>query len=110
MSISERFSTHEVENQVPPLGASNLFVTDRALREAVAREGGGWAEAALVGFGGVAGGEMMELGIAANRHKPALQAFDATGHRVDEIEFHPAYHRLMQLGTQHGVHAFAWRH
>ncbi|MGH8795527.1 MAG: isovaleryl-CoA dehydrogenase [Caldimonas sp.] len=110
MSISERFTTHRVENQVAPLGPCNLFETDLALRDAVQREGAGWADADLAAFGAVAGDEMMELGFVANEHAPALRAFDRNGTRIDEVEFHPAYHRLMQLGMQHGVHAYAWRH
>jgi putative acyl-CoA dehydrogenase len=110
MSIAERFITHRVENQVPVLGPYNAYLSDIALRAAVQREGGGWADAALADFGAVAGGEMMELGFAANENKPRLRAFDRTGERIDEVEFHPSYHRLMQLGMQHGVHAFAWRH
>ncbi|HEX2542638.1 MAG TPA: isovaleryl-CoA dehydrogenase [Caldimonas sp.] len=109
MSIAERFITHRVENQVPALGAYNAYLSDRALREAVGREGGGWADELLARFGTVAGGEMMELGFAANENKPRLRAFERTGERIDEVDYHPAYHRLMQLGMQHGVHAFAWR-
>jgi putative acyl-CoA dehydrogenase len=52
----------------------------------------------------------MELGYTANENKPKLRAFDRYGHRIDEVEFHPSYHRVMQLGMQYGVHAFAWRH
>ena len=110
MSISERFSTHEVENQVPALGPYNAFSTDVALRAAVRREGAGWAEEPLADFGAVVGGEMMELGFAANVNKPTLKAFDRSGQRLDEVDFHPAYHRLMELGMRHGVHAFAWQH
>ena len=110
MSTADRFITHWVENQVPVLGPCNAWLTDSALSEAVRREGGGWAEAALADFGAVAGGEMMELGFAANENRPRLRAFDRNGERIDEVDFHPSYHRLMQLGMQHGVHAFAWRH
>ncbi len=109
MSITERFITHEVENQALPLGDYNAWLSDAALREAVDREGGGWADAHLSAFGAVAGGELMALGYTANENKPKLRAFDRYGHRLDEIEFHPAYHRVMQLGMQYGVHAFAWR-
>src|SRR3546814_4426766 len=52
---------------------------------------------------------MVALGYAANENKPKLKTYDRYGHRIDEVEFHPAYHRVMQLGMQYGVHAFAWR-
>ncbi|HSW14061.1 MAG TPA: isovaleryl-CoA dehydrogenase [Solimonas sp.] len=109
MSVAERFVTHAVENQAQPLGRYNAWLSDTALREAVQREGGGWAEAHLAEFGAVAGGELMEQGYLANENKPKLRSFDRYGHRIDEVEFHPAYHRVMQLGMQYGVHAFAWR-
>lgn len=109
MSIAERFVTHHVENQVPALAPYDAYLSDAALREAVQREGGGWAEPQLAAFGTVVGGEMMELGFAANENKPRLHAFDRNGERIDEVDYHPSYHRLMQLGMEHGVHAFAWR-
>jgi putative acyl-CoA dehydrogenase len=109
MSFAERFQTHQVVNQAPPLENYNSYLSDPALREAVAREGGAWADAHLREFGAVAGGEMIALGYAANENKPKLKAYDRYGHRIDEVEFHPAYHRVMQLGMQYGVHAFAWR-
>ncbi len=109
MSPESPFFTHEVENQAPPLGDYDAWGTDTVLREGVVREGGGWAEAHLAAFGAVAGGELMRQGYVANENKPKLRAFDRYGHRLDEIEFHPAYHRVMQLGMQYGVHAFAWR-
>ncbi|HEX4894721.1 MAG TPA: isovaleryl-CoA dehydrogenase [Solimonas sp.] len=110
MSHAERFVTHAVDNQARPLGAYNAWTSDRALREAVQREGGGWAEADLAAFGAVAGGELMDLGYTANENKPKLRSFDRYGHRIDEVEFHPAYHRVMQLAMAHGVHAYAWQH
>lgn len=109
MNQSERFITHAVENQVQPLGRYNAYASDRALCEAVAREGGAWGEAHLTQFGEVAGGEMMALGYTANENKPKLKSFDRYGHRIDEVEFHPAYHRVMELAMQAGVHAYAWR-
>jgi putative acyl-CoA dehydrogenase len=104
-----RFQTHTVENQSPPLAPYDLWRSDVVLREAVAREGGGWADAQLAAYGPVAGGELMELGFAANEHRPKLKAFDRYGHRIDEVEFHPAWHRIMQLNMAHAVHAFGWR-
>jgi putative acyl-CoA dehydrogenase len=108
-SQADRFVTHTVENQVPPLAPYNLWTSDTALREAVQREGGGWAEPALSAYGVVAGGELMELGFAANENKPRLKLFDRYGHRLDEVEFHPAWHRIMQINMAHAVHAFGWR-
>jgi putative acyl-CoA dehydrogenase len=108
MSIAERFRTHEVENQPAPLEPYDAYATDVPLREALQREGGGWAEDAVAAYGPIAGGELMALGVLANENRPRLRSFDRYGHRVDEVEFHPAYHRIMELGVRHGVASFAW--
>ncbi|MBL8519626.1 MAG: isovaleryl-CoA dehydrogenase [Betaproteobacteria bacterium] len=108
--MTDRFATHEVTNQPPAFAAVNFYATDRALQEGVAHFGGAWAEDALHTYGALAGGEMMALGIAANENKPRFKPFDRQGHRIDQVEFHPAYHRLMALGVEHGVSNFTWRH
>jgi putative acyl-CoA dehydrogenase len=107
--MSERFLTHQVENQPPPLLPYDAFGSDVPLREALAREGGDWAQAQIQVYGLLVGGEMMALGTQANENKPKFKPVDRYGHRVDEVEFHPAYHRLMELGVTHGVSGFAWR-
>ncbi|MDB5988266.1 MAG: Acyl-CoA dehydrogenase [Nevskia sp.] len=109
-SIAARFSTHQVDNQAPPLAPYDAWATDLPLREAVQREGGGWAEADIAAYGTIVGGELMQLGFTANENKPKFKPFDRYGNRIDEVEFHPAYHRIMQLGIQHGVPNYAWRH
>ena len=104
-----RRATHEVTNQPPPLVDVNLYETDPALREALHREGAGWAEAKLHALGTAVGRERtIELGAAANRHPPELRSFDRFGHRIDEVEFHPAYHEMMALGIEHEVHSIGW--
>jgi putative acyl-CoA dehydrogenase len=109
VSVAERFQTHAVENQPPPLAPYDAYATDVPLREALVREGGGWAEDDVAAYGPIAGGELMALGTLANENRPRLRAFDRYGHRLDEVEFHPAYHRIMELGVRHGVAGFAWR-
>lgn len=102
--------THKVENQPPPLQDYNLYLQDQALREAVVREGAGWAENDLNAFGILTGSrEMIELGFQANENKPVLYTHDNYGHRIDEVRFHPAYHRLMQISFENGLHASHWR-
>lgn len=110
MNTADRFRTHTVENQPPPLAPYDAWATDLPLREAIRREGGGWAEDRLAAFGPVAGGELMELGVLANENKPRFVPFDRYGHRIDSVQFHPAYHAIMALGIRHGVPSFAWRH
>jgi putative acyl-CoA dehydrogenase len=101
--------THDVLNQPPPLEDYDLFASDRALVEAVEREGGGWAAAELSALGRRLGsGETIALGFAANRYPPELKTFDRYGHRRDEVVFHPAWHRLMALAVEAGLHAAPW--
>ena len=101
--------THDVINQPPVLVDYDLFETDTALKEAVHREGGAWAESKLREFGDILGSEhVLRLGDLANRFPPELRLFDRYGHRIDEVEFHPAYHELMEIGTKHGVSSVAW--
>jgi putative acyl-CoA dehydrogenase len=109
MSHAERFITHTVENQAPPLAPYDAYTTDVAVRDALRREGGGWAEKEIAAFGPIAGGELMQLGFAANENKPKFKPFDRYGNRIDEVEFHPAWHRIMEIGIAHGVPSFAWR-
>ncbi|HEX5973398.1 MAG TPA: isovaleryl-CoA dehydrogenase [Gemmatimonadaceae bacterium] len=104
------FQTHVVENQPPPLEPYDAYATDLPLQEALAREGGGWAEEQVAAYGVIAGGELMALGAVANAHPPELHTYDRFGNRVDDVEFHPSYHRIMQLGVEHGVASFGWRH
>jgi putative acyl-CoA dehydrogenase len=104
-----RFATHEVTNQPPPLAGYNLYLTDRALVEAVAREGAGWAHGGLADLGARLGrAETLALGDLANRHPPELRLVDRHGRRRDEVEFHPAWHELMALGVAEGLHAAPW--
>ena len=101
--------THEVANQPPPFEDVDLFASDRALVDGVARAGGGHHAARLGELGRRAGsGEVIEWGVDANRHPPVLDTHDRWGRRIDEVRFHPAYHRLMALGVETGVASVAW--
>src|SRR4051812_2886634 len=98
-----------VLNQPPPLCGYDLYSENRPLVEAVRREGGAFAEDRLAAFGKVAGGAPLEWGRLANEHPPILRTHDRYGHRVDEVEFHPAWHWLMDLSVRSGIHALPWR-
>lgn len=103
------FQTHDVTNMAPPLTNYNLFESDRALVEAVAREGGGGAAQELVAFGELLGREeTIELGFLANRNPPVCHTHDRVGRRRDEVEYHPAWHALLGLSVEHGLHASPW--
>ena len=103
------FDTHEVFNQAPPFGDVNLLRCDPALREAVAREGAGWAADELDALGAHLGrAEVLDLARVANANGPRLVNFDRSGRRIDEVEFHPAWHELMALLIGAGAHSAPW--
>src|SRR5438105_971367 len=93
----DRFVTHQVENQPPPLNPYDAWATDLPLQQALKREGAAWAFEQIAKQGPIAGGEAQALATQANENKPRLKLFDRYGNRTDEVEFHPAYHQLMEL-------------
>jgi len=102
--------THEVFNQPPPFQDYNLFASDQALNETVQREGCRDMDS-LFRFGAAIGtAEIIDLGRQANTWTPVLHSFDRFGHRLDQVEFHPSYHRLMALSIAQGLHASPWEH
>jgi putative acyl-CoA dehydrogenase len=108
-AASDRYATHEVRNQAQPASGFNAFTGDAVLREAIAREAP-WAAERCARLGAVAGDEaVQELARLANRHLPELKTHDRFGHRIDWVEFHPAWHQLMALAWQHEVPNLAWR-
>ncbi len=101
--------THDVTNQPPPFEDVNIFETDAALKTGVTKNAGGLHVDRLSGFGARCGSaEVIEWARQANKNPPQLKSHDRYGHRLDEIEFHPAYHALMDLGFSAGVAAGAW--
>jgi putative acyl-CoA dehydrogenase len=100
--------THEVVNQPPPLVDYDI-AADPALLEAVAREGAGWAVGDLHRLGKLGGAaEPQRWADEANRHEPRLLTHDRYGHRIDEVEFHPAWHALMEVAVAEGLAGTPW--
>jgi len=96
-------------NQAPPLVGHDVVGADLALGEAVLRHGSEEALASLRAIGLEAGSaEAREHGRLANEHHPQLRPYDRYGHRVDEVEFHPSWHWLMERAVGHGLAAAAW--
>ncbi len=101
-------ATHEVFNQVPPLAGHDV-ADEPVLLDGLEREGAGWAEPEVRELGRLAGTEQaQEWGRLANEHPPVLRTHDRYGHRIDEVEFHPAWHELMTVAVTHGLHAAPW--
>ncbi|MFF3862893.1 acyl-CoA dehydrogenase family protein [Streptomyces sp. NPDC002209] len=96
-------TTHTVTNQPPPLVGYDVYGTDRALREGVER----YLSASAPELLGEVREELSELGRAtgsaqaqrwgalANENPPKLRTHDRYGNRIDEVEFHPSWHRLL---------------
>jgi putative acyl-CoA dehydrogenase len=100
--------THEVRNQVPPLTGHDV-AADQALLTAVEAHGGKAVLPELHEIGRLAGSpEVAELARQANVNTPVLRTHDRYGHRIDEVEFHPAWHQLMTTAVAHGLHATPW--
>src|SRR5262249_21170512 len=103
-------ATHAGFNPTPLLADWNVFASDRVLVEALSREGAGWAEERAVAFGAIAGrAETVGWGFLANENRPVLKTHDRNGRRIDEVEFHLAWHALLGLAVEHGLHALPWR-
>ena len=102
--------THEVTNQPPPFASVNLYDADSALRGAVQAGGGEVHHSRLADVGERCGAvQTREWARQANDHPPRLKSFDRYGRRLDEVHFHPAYHRLMSVGLKNGISGCAWR-
>src|SRR5512133_4305894 len=107
-TVSRPDGTRDSLNQPPPLEGYNLFLENRPLVEALDREGVGWAADRAVAFGALLTREPVEWGRLANEHPPKLRTHDRFGNRIDEVEFHPAWHQLMTLASAQGLHSLPW--
>ncbi|GAY12631.1 acyl-CoA dehydrogenase [Pseudonocardia sp. N23] len=102
--------THEVTNQPPPLAGFDPLACDPALVGAVEREGAAGALPTLRLLGEkVASAEFREHARLANENSPVLRTHDRYGRRIDEVEFHPSWHALMELSVGWGLHAAPWQ-
>src|SRR3954467_297757 len=102
--------THEVLNQAPPLQDHDPFALDLVLQETLRREGAAWAEEEGGGFARRSGSrETIRWGFEANENPPRLRTHDRFGNRIDEVEFHPAWHELLGAGVGFGLHALPGR-
>ncbi len=102
-------ATHEVFNQPEPLVDYNLFDTNQGLRDALKFNAPQLATAELSALGASLGSaDMQTHARLANTHTPQLHSHDRFGRRVDQVEFHPSYHVLMDAATKAGLHGTPW--
>ncbi|OBA90657.1 DNA alkylation response protein [Mycobacteriaceae bacterium 1482268.1] len=101
--------THEVFNQAPPRVGINEFDSNAALTEGVARFGAGWATDHLSDVGKLVGrADFQRDADLANLCPPVFTSHDRWGNRVDAVEFHPSYHRVMAEAIRYGAHTSCW--
>jgi putative acyl-CoA dehydrogenase len=106
-SVAE--TSNATANQPPPFEGRNLYLTDLALRSAVAREGAHWADERLQAWGEAMGSaETYALAARANRFGPELRTHDRFGNRIDDVVFDPAWHVLMAAAMREGEHCSPW--
>lgn len=105
------FHTHAVLNQAPPRTGLDEYADNRPLVEAVAAFGGDWAGPELHEVGVLVGSASFQRDAElANTELPQLATHDRWGHRVDEVTYHPSYHRVIGQAVAHGAHTSAWAH
>ncbi len=100
--------THAVINQVPPLVGHDVSAADPALHAALAAAGAPLTEdlRALAIDAGSA--EITEAVRLADTNAPVLRTHDRRGARVDEVDYHPAWHTLMSRAVGAGLQAAPW--
>ncbi|MCA1219032.1 acyl-CoA dehydrogenase family protein [Streptomyces sp. 8L] len=101
-------STHTVTNQVPLLVGYDVFGTDSALTEAVDRHtpqdllGDVREELRTLGLS-AGSAQAQQWAAEANENPPKLRTHDRYGNRIDEVDYHPSYHRLLGHAVSAGL-------
>ncbi|MGQ0481427.1 MAG: acyl-CoA dehydrogenase family protein [Pseudonocardia sp.] len=107
--MTDRFRTHSVTNQPPPLDGYDPLDCDPGLVDALARERCEDAVPDLRPVAEVVGSaEGREHARLANTHEPVLRTHDRFGNRIDEVDFHPSWHWLMDVSVRAGNTAAPW--
>ncbi|MEE4023611.1 acyl-CoA dehydrogenase family protein [Gordonia sp. PKS22-38] len=101
--------THTVLNQSAPRVDINEFELNTVLVEAIRRHDAGWAEDELTEIGQLVGSAQFQHDAhLANTITPVLHTHDRWGNRIDEVEYHPSYHRIIEASVAHGSHTRCW--
>jgi putative acyl-CoA dehydrogenase len=102
-------TTHDVVNQAPPRSGHNEYLSNPALTEAVKRYDAQWATEQLTAVGDLVGrADFQRDAELAHTHPPVFSSHDRWGHRVDAVDFHPGYHRVISAAIEHGAHTSCW--
>ncbi|MBU2941489.1 acyl-CoA dehydrogenase family protein [Shimia thalassica] len=107
LQASSHLGTHDVANQPVFRTARDYWADDIPLREASTAAGARVEDLARAAKR--LGSEPLQSAAQdARRDLPRLKLFDRGGRRLDEVEFHPGYHQVMQAGLEEGYAAAAW--
>ncbi len=108
MAVSQS-ETHQVFNQPKPLENYNAYEADTILQYWQNRFAGQWGTVHLAAFGEQVGGVLLQAGFLANKHLPELTTHSRFGERIDQVNYHPSYHELMQHAIEQGHCALPWQ-
>ncbi|MGX5201409.1 acyl-CoA dehydrogenase family protein [Aliikangiella sp. IMCC44632] len=100
--------THQVFNQPTALENYNAYTSDQVLNHYIEKFGGAWGQERLSDYGHQVGNQLLTAGFSANQFKPEFETHDRFGHRIDQVNFHPAYHQLMDSAIRAGHHSLPW--
>lgn len=104
------FHTHDVVNQPKPLENRNIFTDNAALVDATKWTGADWVTPQAQALGATLGTpRAAQWAVEANDNEPRLRTHDRYGNRIDEVDYHPAWHEFMSLAVNNGVHSSPWR-
>jgi len=104
-----RFHTHAVANQPPPLDGYDPLACDPGLADGLARAPVPDGQERLRGVAALVGSaEAREHARLANEHHPVLRTHDRYGNRIDEVDFHPSWHWLMDASVRAGNTGAPW--
>ncbi|MCX4029347.1 acyl-CoA dehydrogenase family protein [Endozoicomonas sp. SM1973] len=106
---SQWAETHQVFNQPTPLENYNAFSSDLTLQHWMQVFAGGWGHSRCLAYGKAVGHELLQAGFLANKYKPEFNSHDRFGHRIDQVDYHPAYHQLMETAIESGYHQLPWQ-
>ena len=102
-------TTHVVHNQAAARSDINEYTANPALGEAIQKFAPHADTQTLTEIGAHVGTtEFQHAAEIVNTQIPQLYTHDRWGHRIDHVEFHPAYHDIMRTSLSYKSHSFAW--
>ena len=107
LSPRRELPTHTVTNQPTGVAPPHLWDDNQLLRHWL-KMAEGLTEPVRVYANELSRSDLRDAGRLANQHQPELNIFDRFGARIDEVNYHPAYHRQLAEGVSAGYSAVAW--